>query len=91
MSTKTIIFTKFSSFWLVLMCFLMWSYELHQVTGKNSWKNVAMAFYHAFYYENWAKIWEIPLFSQKREYLRITQTTKAFYPKVLETWNLAKL
>ena len=58
---------------------------------KNSRKNAALAFYHALYDKNWAKIREIPLFSQKCEYLKITQTTKAFYPKVLEMWNLAKL
>ena len=58
---------------------------------KNSRKNVAFAFYRALYDKNWAKIREIPLFSQKCEYLKITQTTKAFYPKVLEMWNLAKL
>ena len=66
------------------MCFLVYSYELNQVTVKNSRKNAALAFYHALYDKNWAKIREIPLFSQKHEYLKITQTTKAFYLEVLE-------
>ena len=72
MSPKTTIFTQFYSFWQVFMCFLMYSYELHQVTVKKFLENAALAFYDAFYAEKWPKYKEIPLFSQKSRYLKNT-------------------
>ena len=54
------------------MCFLMYSYELHQVTVKKPPENDASAFYDALYAENLAKIRENPYFSQKSRYLKIT-------------------
>jgi len=50
-----------------------------------------LAFYGMFYTENWVKNKENPLFSLKREYLRITKKYRSQCRKVLETWNLAKL
>ena len=54
-------------------------------------KSAALAFYHAFYTENWAKNRENPYFSLKREYLKITPKLTSRRRKVLESWNLAKL
>ena len=45
---------------------------------KKSWKNAALALYYAFYYRNWVKIRENPLFSLKSRYLRSTKKPKAF-------------
>ena len=58
---------------------------------KNARKNASLAFYHAFYVQNLVKIKKNPLFSLKREYLRITKKYRSQCRKVLETWNLAKL
>ena len=70
------------------MCFLMYSYELHQETVKKSQKNAALAFYHAFYDQNWVKIRENPLFSLKSRYLKDTFFGTSFAREVLESWNL---
>ena len=52
----------------------MFSDLILQVTPGNREKtleNAVLAFYHALHDKNWAKIREIPLFSQKYDYLRI--------------------
>ena len=69
------------------MCFLMYSYELHQETVKKSQKNAALAFYHAFYDRNWVKIRENPLFSLKSRYLRNTFFETSLARKELQQFS----
>ena len=69
------------------MCFLMYSYELHQETVKKSQKNAALAFYHAFYDQNWVKIRENPLFSLKSRYLRNTFFETSLARKELQQFS----
>ena len=68
----------------VFLCFLMYSFKLHQVTAEKPPENAASAFYAALYAENCAKIRENPYFSQKSLYLKNTFLLYTFASKVLE-------
>ena len=85
MSPKTTVLTKFLSFWQVFLCFLVYSFKLHQVTAKKPLENATSEFYGALYAENWAKIRENPYFSQKSRYLKNTIFLSTFARKVLES------
>ena len=56
----------------------MYLIELQQISIKNSRKSA----------ENWPKYREIPLFSQNREYLKITGNALSWARNMLETHNL---
>ena len=64
----------------------MYLIELQQISIKNLQKSAESTFYGGFSAENWPKYREIPLFSQNREYLKITQN--CFLELVLITPNL---
>ena len=66
----------------------MYLIELQQISIKNSRKSAEAAFYGGFSDENWPKYREIPLFSQNREYLKITPIQFSRARKVILTPNL---
>ena len=66
----------------------MYLIELQQISIKNLRKSAESAFYGGFSAENWPKYREIPLFSQNREYLKITQIQFSRARDALLTTNL---
>ena len=69
----------------------MYLIELQQISIKNLRKSADSAFYGGFSPENLLKYREIPLFSQNREYLKITCQTKSRARIVCLSWNLDQL
>ena len=69
----------------------MYLIELQQISIKNFRKSADSAFYGGFSAENWPKYREIPLFSQNREYLKITCQTKSRARMVRLSSNLDQL
>ena len=66
----------------------MYLIELQQISIKNLGKSAKSAFYGRFSAEIWPKYREIPLFSQNREYLKITPIKFSRARKVILTPNL---
>ena len=69
----------------------MYIIELQQISIKNSQKSAESAFYGGYSAENWPKYREIPLFSQNRDYLKITRQTKSRARIARLSWNLDHL
>ena len=66
----------------------MYLIELQQISIKNMGKSAESAFYGGFSAKNWPKYRKIVLFSQNREYLKITPIQFSRARKVIFTPNL---